>query len=90
MKLTAYLELDQSNALRLSRKAGVAHTTIRRLVTGQTLPRRRTLAKIAAATAGMVSEQEILSEVIEASRREAPPETVDSEQEHPPAAGHES
>lgn len=71
MQLSAYLSFQGLNVLQFARKAGIAHTTVSRLLRGEVIPRRPTIKKIAAATDGQVSERELLIEAHSASAKEA-------------------
>lgn len=62
MKLREYLSETGTNVLQFSRLAGVAHSTVLRLLSGEVIPRRPTLKKIAGATDGRVSEGDLLIE----------------------------
>lgn len=62
MTLSEYLRHSGMPALQLAKSAGVAHTTIGRILKGTHIPQRSTRQRIAAATNGAVSEGEILME----------------------------
>ena len=62
MKLADYLRSRGITPYRFGRVAGVAHTTVSRLVAGAHVPRAETRQRISVATGGMVSERDLLLE----------------------------
>lgn len=74
MKLSTYLSTHSITRAALAERAGIAHTTVGRLLDQGMLPRRETCERISQATNGEVSEGDLLIEAAEVrvnARREA-------------------
>ena len=73
MKLSDYLTAHSLTRARFAELAGIAHTTVSRILDQGMVPRRDTCERISEATRGEVSEGDLLIEATEArlnARRE--------------------
>lgn len=61
MNFYSYLRDNEPSMRAFARRAGVAHTTITRHLRGEVLVSKSMLGRIAQATNGKVSEQEVLT-----------------------------
>lgn len=61
MRLDIHIAAKDVSVRSLARAAGVAHTTVLRLLRGLSCPDRKTLSRIAGATGGEVSEADVLA-----------------------------
>jgi len=72
MWLSRYIADHGMTMMALAQKAGVAPSTVTRLLSQGVLPQRRTAAKLVAATDGLVSEADLFAEAAAARSRPAP------------------
>lgn len=61
MRLDSYIAVQGVSLRGLAKRSRVAHTTIARLLRGESVPGRASIAAISAATNGEVSEAEVLA-----------------------------
>jgi predicted transcriptional regulator len=71
MRLSVYLAKNQLNPEQFAAKVGVHPTTIYRLLSGATIPKRQNLKKIIAATEGEVDISDLMFAVSQAEPKEA-------------------
>jgi predicted transcriptional regulator len=71
MRLSEYLAKNELNPETFAAKVGVHPTTIYRLLSGATIPKRQNLAKIIAATKGEVDISDLMFAVSQQSKPEA-------------------
>jgi predicted transcriptional regulator len=71
MRLSEYLAKNQMNPEMFAAKVGVHPTTIYRLLSGATIPKRQNLRKIIAATEGEVDYNDLMFAVSQSKPNEA-------------------
>jgi predicted transcriptional regulator len=71
MRLSEYLAKNQMNPEQFALKVGVHPTTIYRLLSGATIPKRQNLKKIIAATEGSVDYNDLMFAVSQSKPNDA-------------------
>jgi predicted transcriptional regulator len=71
MRLSEYLAKNEMNPEQFAAKVGVHPTTIYRLLSGATIPKRQNLRKIIAATEGLVDISDLMFAVSQSPNDEA-------------------
>ncbi len=72
MKLTDYLRVSHTTRSQLALDAGIARTTVMRLLDQGVIPQRATAQKIIAATDGAVTEADLVAEAAAARANRLP------------------
>lgn len=76
MKLADFLTAHGLTVPAFAREAGVAHTTVYRILSGMQVPGPQTRRKIAFTTRGLVTERDLLREAAEVAAVAAPLEAA--------------